>query len=109
MTDKKDDEVIKFTQEESKRIGSDIITEMLNNPIETGTSLLHLATRRESKVFMENVINRVQELVSHRNQLYIAKEKTERRLRYLINEFLPLNPENLLLASMADCGIMISC
>jgi len=53
---------------------------MQNNPTETGAKLLHLATRREEKIFMETVLSRVQELVSHRNQLFIALEKTQREI-----------------------------
>jgi hypothetical protein len=75
-----DEEIIKFTPEESQRIGSTIVTEMHNNPTETGSKLLHLATRREEKIFMETILSRVQELVSHRNQLYIALEKTQREI-----------------------------
>jgi hypothetical protein len=90
MTDEKDkpktilDEeltkIIQFTPEESKRIGSTILAEMKNNPTETGANLLHLAQRRTEKIFMESVLNRVQELVSHRNQLFIALEKTQREI-----------------------------
>jgi hypothetical protein len=80
-----DKALVKFTSDESKRIGSAIIAEMQNNPTETGAKLLHLATHREEKLFMETVINRVQELVSHRNQLFIALEKTQREIA-LFNE-----------------------
>src|SRR5882724_4075479 len=80
VSDSKKDDIIKFTHEESQRIGSAIITEMQNNPTETGARLLRAATSREEKLFMESVVNRLQELVSHRNQLYIALERTQREI-----------------------------
>jgi len=87
MTDEKekpktalDMELAKFTPENAARIGSAIIAEMQNNASETGAKLLALATMRQEKVFMETVLSRVQELVSHRNQLQIAMEKTVREI-----------------------------
>lgn len=73
-------ELVKYTDEESKRIGTAIITAMQDNASETGAKLLEIATARTEKVFLNDVINRVQELVSHRNALYLALEKTQREI-----------------------------
>lgn len=73
-------ELVKYSDEESKRIGTAIITAMRENASETGAKMLEIATARTEKVFLNDVINRVQELVQHRNNLFLAQEKLEREI-----------------------------
>lgn len=77
MSKKKKNEIVAFTSDESKRIGSAI---RAADSQKVGESLIRTATDRNEKVFMENVLARVQELVSHRNNLYIAKDKLDREI-----------------------------
>ena len=80
MSKRKKEEIVAFTSEESKRIGSAIVTAMNENASEAGSKLLNLAKQQENKIFMESVVSRVQELVSHRNMLQLADEKLHREI-----------------------------
>jgi hypothetical protein len=75
-----DEEMVKFTADEASRIGQTIRTEMQINASETGGKLLRLAMSREQDGFMNTVLARVQELVSHRNSLEIALEKVQKEI-----------------------------
>lgn len=80
MSKKKKGEIVTYTPEESRRIGETIVTAMNENTSEAGAKLLNAAQDRENKMFMETVLSRVQELVSHRNNLQLAEEKLRREM-----------------------------
>jgi hypothetical protein len=79
-----DAEIVPFSTDEKHRIGTAITTAMSDNPSETGAKLMQMATDREESMFMDTVLNRVKEVVSHLNNLYIAKEKLEREIALFI-------------------------
>jgi hypothetical protein len=73
-------EIIEFSKSEQSRIGSAITAAMSERPNEIGAALVRQATERGNKAFMENVQNRVQEMVSHLNNLFLAKEKLDKEI-----------------------------
>jgi hypothetical protein len=73
-------EIVEFSSGEQSRIGSAITAAMSERPTEIGAALVRQATERGNKAFMENVQNRVQEMVSHLNNLFLAKEKLDKEI-----------------------------
>jgi hypothetical protein len=76
----KENAIEQFTQEEASRIGEAIVANARENPREFGTQLVDIVKQRSNKVFMERVVNRVQELVEHRDSLLRAKDGIEREI-----------------------------
>jgi len=77
---KKNTEIVAFTPSESARVGEAIVAESTEHPEEFGKKLMEIASSRNEKLFMETVVARAQELASHRNNLLIALEKTQREI-----------------------------
>lgn len=73
-------EITQLTPSEQSRIGSTIITAQTARPSEFGAALVRNATERGNKAFMDSVQNRVQEIVSHLNNLFLAKDKLEKEI-----------------------------
>ena len=48
-----------------------------NDPEAAGSQLINIAGHRAEKSFTEDVLRQVQELITHQNNLFIARDKTE--------------------------------
>lgn len=70
------DDIVKF----GKKSGSSILAAMKENPEKVGGILLRIATERADSDFTAAVIARVKELVTHRNNLQLALEKTQKEI-----------------------------
>lgn len=75
------DEIIKF----SKKSGSSIVQAMKENPEKVGGILVKLATQQYDRDFTSAVIDRVKELVKHRQALQLALEKTQKEIELFDN------------------------
>lgn len=75
------DEIVKF----SKKSGSSIVQAMKENPEKVGGILVKMATQQYDRDFTAAVIDRVKELVKHRQALQLALEKTQREIELFDN------------------------
>lgn len=70
------DEIVKF----SKKSGSSIIRAMEENPEKVGSVLVRIASERHDKDFTSAVVDKVKELIKHRDALKLAIQKTQKEL-----------------------------
>jgi hypothetical protein len=68
--------VVKF----SKKSGSSIIRAMDENPEKVGSILVRIASERYDRDFTSAVVDRVKELIKHRDNLKLALLKTQKEL-----------------------------
>lgn len=70
------DEAVKF----SKKSGSSLIDAMKENAEKAGSTLVKLATQKQDNAFTMQVVEKVRELVNHRNALELALQKTMKEI-----------------------------
>lgn len=70
------DEVVKF----DKKSGSSILAAMKRDPERVGEVLVKLATKSADHDFTQAVVDRVKELVKHRQALELALQKTQNEI-----------------------------
>lgn len=73
-------EIVKFTSEEMKRIGSKIVSGSKKDMKKAGSLLVKSAIGRADSAFAEKILARVQELIQHRSNLFVARDKLLREI-----------------------------
>lgn len=71
------DAIVKYEAETLKRIGAGLVRGSKKQLKKAGELLIKSAADSADKQFAEKAVARVQELITHRNALYIALEKTK--------------------------------
>lgn len=72
--------IVKYSPETLKRIGSGLVKGTKKELKKAGKLLSDAAKHAADKEFAERLTGRVKELVTHRNNLYIAMEKTQKEI-----------------------------
>lgn len=75
------DAIVKYTPETLKRIGSGLVKGSKKELKKAGKLLIASATDSTNQEFASRVTGRVKELITHRNALYIAMEKTKKEIQ----------------------------
>lgn len=76
------EEVVKQVEAENPpgKLGQGFVNALTANPKLMGAKLIELATARSEKKFLEGAVKQLEQMVQHRNNLYIALDRTKKEI-----------------------------